>query len=119
MREQASQFGTKPFAEQSREIARAVIVDGEPAIEVARTFGVTRQRVNQIVTRYYQALLSTNQAAEDVVLWLKHGFELPGSIIEPLEQFLTAARRSKDTKKLQTALAALIKTLGTQRSKLE
>lgn len=119
MREQASEFGTKRFSDQSREMARAVIVDGEPAAEVARNFGVTRQRINQLVTRYYQALLASNLVEEDVVLWLKHGFEVPGAIIEPLEQFLEAARRSKDTKKVQSALAALIKTLGTQRSKLE
>ncbi len=119
MREQASEFGTKRFSDQSREIARAVIVDGEPAVDVAATYGVTRQRVNQLVTRYYEALLASNLVGEDVVQWLKHGFEVPASIIEPLEQFLTTARRSKDTKKVQLALSALIKTLGTHRSKLE
>lgn len=119
MRKQASEFGTKSFAEQTRDIARAVIVDGRPAADVAREFGVTRQRVNQLVTRYYEGLLASNLSEGDVILWLKHGFEVPRTIIEPLELFLATAQRSKDTNKVQSALSALVKTLGTQTSKLE
>ncbi|HEY1214702.1 MAG TPA: TrfB-related DNA-binding protein, partial [Bryobacteraceae bacterium] len=93
MREQASEYGTRSFSDQSRDIARAVIVDGRAAVEVAKEFNVTRQRVNQLVTRYYQALLGSN-VQEDVVLWLKHGFEVPSTAIEPLEEFFSKARRS-------------------------
>jgi TrfB plasmid transcriptional repressor len=119
MREQASEYGTRSFSEKSSEIARAVIVDGRPAVAVAEAFGVTRQRVNQLVTRYYQALLTTKLDEEDVLLWLKRGFEVPSTIIEPLEQFLSKARRIKETKKVQSALTALVKVLETQTSKLE
>ncbi|KWK67565.1 hypothetical protein WT82_18115 [Burkholderia stagnalis] len=119
MRKQASEFGTKSFAEQTRDIARAVIVDGRPAADVAREFGVSRQRVNQLVTRYYEGLLASNLNEGDVILWLKHGFEVPCTIIEPLELFLATAQRAKDTNKVQSALSALVKTLGTQTSKLE
>lgn len=118
MREQASEYGTRSFSEQSRDIARAVIVDGRAAVEVAKEYNVTRQRVNQLVTRYYEALLGSN-VKDDVVLWLKHGFEVPSTAIGPLEEFFSKARRSRDTKKVQSAIAALIKTLGAQTSKLE
>jgi hypothetical protein len=119
MREQAREYGTKHFTERSRDIARAVIVNGEPAADVARAYEVTRQRVNQLVTRYYEGLLSLNLPEADVVLWLKHGFEVPSTIIEPLEAFLSSAQRCRDTKKVQSALTSVIKALQTQTAKLE
>lgn len=119
MREHASKFGTKPFSESSREIARAVIVDGDPAIDVAKAHGVSRQRVSQVVARYFEELLDTPNLRETTVYWVKHGFELPAQLKEPLEKFLATARCSNDTKKVQSTLRALIAFLETRTEKLE
>ncbi|CAE6846746.1 hypothetical protein R20943_07373 [Paraburkholderia aspalathi] len=113
-------MGTKPFAETTRDIAQAVIVDGDPSIEVQQRFGVTKQRVSSIVGRYYQAYLTMDPTEGDLaVLWLKHGFEMPNNLVKPLETFLATARRGKDAKKIQSAVTAIIKALDTQSSKLE
>ncbi|WP_239664610.1 TrfB-related DNA-binding protein [Burkholderia cepacia] len=119
MRNHAREFGTRPFDDATRDIARAVIVEGRAAVEVASKFGVSRQRVNQLVKRYYEALQDSELTDADVLVWLKHGFEVPSTLIEPLARFLAKAQRSKDTNKVQSAVAALIKNLGTQTSKLE
>ncbi|MGP8432903.1 TrfB-related DNA-binding protein [Paraburkholderia fungorum] len=120
MRKQVELQGTKPFAETTRDIARAVIVDGEPSIDVQTRFEVTKQRVSSIVGRYYQAYLTMNPAEGNLaVLWLKHGFEMPNNLVKPLETFLATARRSKDAKKIQSAVAAVIEALEIEKSKLE
>ncbi|CAH2778740.1 MAG: hypothetical protein CBARDMAM_0962 [uncultured Caballeronia sp.] len=121
MRKQVELQGTKPFAETTRDIARAVIVDGEASIEVQTRFEVTKQRVSWIVGRYcyYQMYLTTNPAEGDlaVFLWLKYGFEMPNNLVKPLETFLATARRSKDAKKIQSAI--IIEALEIEKSKLE
>lgn len=120
MREQAQLYGGRPFAERSRDIGYAVIVEGAAPAEVGRRYEVSKQRVSQIVTRYYQAFLTMNPTeGELAVLWLNHGFEMPNTLVKPLETFLAKSRRSKDPKKMQTAVAAIIKALETQSSKLE
>lgn len=120
MRKQVELQKTKPFAETTREIARAVIVDGKPSVEVQARFGVVKQRVSWIVGRYYQAYLEMNSTQGNLaVLWLKHGFEMPNNLVKPLETFLATARRSKDAKKIQSAVAAVIEALEIEKSKLE
>src|SRR5471032_1480213 len=120
MREQAQLYGGRPFAERSRNIGYAVIVEGAAPAQVGRQYEVSKQRVSQIVTRYYQAFLTTNPTAGELaVLWLNHSFEMPNTLVKPLETFLAKSRRSKDSKKMQSAVAAIIKALETQSSKLE
>lgn len=120
MRKQVELRGTRPFTDTTRDIARAVIVAGEPSIEVQARFGVTKQRVSAIVARYYQAYLSMDSTEGDLpVLWLKHGFEMPNNLVKPLEIFLTKAKRNKDVKRIQSAVAAVIKALDAQASRLK
>lgn len=120
MRKQVELQGTKPFAEKTRDIARAVIVDGEASIDVQTRFEVTKQRVSSIVGRYYQAYLTMNDSKGDIAaLWLTHGFELPINLVKPLETFLATARRSKDANKIQSAIAAVMEALEIEKSKLE
>ncbi len=119
MRKRAREFGTRPFDEATRDIARAVIVDGRPAADVASEFGVSRQRVSQLVKRYYESLTNSELRSAEVIVWLKQEFEVPSPLVEPLARFLAKAQRSKDTNKVQSAMSVLIKHLGTQTSKLE
>ncbi|WP_244138648.1 MULTISPECIES: TrfB-related DNA-binding protein [Burkholderia cepacia complex] len=119
MRKHAREFGTRPFDEATRDIARAVIVDGRPAADVASEFGVSRQRVSQLVKRYYESLTNSELRSAEVIVWLKQEFEVPSPLVEPLARFLAKAQRSKDTNKVQSAMSVLIKHLGTQTSKLE
>lgn len=120
MRKQVELRGTRGFAVTTRDIARAVIVDGEPSIQVQERFDVTKQRVSAIVARYYEAFLAMDSTEHDpAVLWLKHGFELPNDLVKPLESFLARAKRAKDVRKIQSAVAAVVEALDAQARRLK
>ncbi|WP_165190010.1 hypothetical protein [Paraburkholderia dioscoreae] len=120
LREQASQRAGRRFGEKSRLVAYAVIVEGGAPTAVAREYEVTPQWVSQVITRYHAGYLAMDQAEGDAaILWLNHGFELPNTLVKPLTAFLNQARRCKDPKKIQSAIAGIIKAINSQSSKLE
>ena len=79
------------LGDAARSMARMVLVDGQPAVEVARQFGMSKQRVGlavESIRRAHQALGTTRNG------WVKVELELPERWFAPLQQVLDALRAS-------------------------
>lgn len=113
----SEQAKTRPVAETSRVIARAVIVDGKSLQEAATEQGRAKQWASYVIKRYHRVWLEQQQEAGlPAQTWSSH--DMPSDMIRPLETFLKEVRRAKDPARARTAVSSVIRSLETQTKKL-
>lgn len=88
--------------ERSRKIARRVLVDGCPQVDVAVEFGVSKQNVNQLVLQLSN-LYSTSPGIQGGLVRVE--FDIDRELAMEIEAFVNAAKSHGDPVKVQEAVA--------------
>lgn len=96
----------------TRDMARAVLVDGKSGTEVAALFGKSKQFVGKAVKTIREA----HAASTTTSAWVTLSLAIPEAVNTPLQQFLDALRASKsaDANGLATAQVARALSRATQ-----
>lgn len=112
---------TVPEHDRTSAIAHAVLVEGVPQAEAARQHNVSKQWVSKVIASYHRVCLKLGRIDEDPepVSWVTRKLEIPDALVEPLTALLANAKRCKDQRLLQSALASVARTLKTHANKLE
>lgn len=93
--------GTR-YEEKTRDLLRAVLCDGQEPVMVSNEYGVSRQRVNQLVKLFLSRHYSNN--ASDGHTMVRVSLELPERLATELSGMLDAFGRCRDQSKKGLAI---------------
>lgn len=98
------------YEEKTKNLLRAVLVDGVGVVDAGKQFGVTKQRVNQVIDLFLERHYSS---AENSLVSVTT--EIPERLADELVK-MTAALKASDASDIQKSLAIEKAIIGIRNS---
>lgn len=107
--------GKSRMNEQTKAMARAVLVDGRPKADVAAENGLSKQRMTLVMRSVHRAYQKTTMPANS---WISMEIELPEGLAIELDEVTDKLKNITDETQCAKAISALVQALRTARNNL-
>lgn len=107
--------GKSRMNEQTKAMARAVLVDGRPKADVAAENGLSKQRMTLVMRSVHRAYQKTTMPANS---WISMEIELPEGLAIELAEVTDKLKNITDETQCAKAISNLVQALRTARNNL-